>query len=100
MHELHEFFVNDFSKPHRSSIFDFGAAFRANCVCIEERSARLSMETAKAVENVAEIFEAFISFLGAICDLSVDADVVIATVTEKETGPDFMLGRDGADASC
>jgi len=49
------------------------------------------MHAIKAMEDVAFVFEAFVSFLAAIGDLGVDSDVVVAAMAEQDTEPNVVL---------
>jgi hypothetical protein len=61
---------------------------------VAERLVRgFSVETVEAVQDVPEGFDAFIGWLCAIGDLSVNSNVMLAAVTENYSDANIMFRR-------
>jgi hypothetical protein len=50
-----------------------------------------SVKTIETVQNIPEAFDAFIRFLCAIRDLSIQSNIMLATVAENDLDSDIML---------
>ncbi len=58
-----------------------------------------SVKAIVAVQDVPEGFDAFICFLCAVSDLTVESDVVFAAVAEEDLDADVMLRRQRGGAA-